>query len=260
MKHQMMPEDIRPRSPRRVALTYADLDPSQKDALKAMYRGCLIKAGVPARYIDKANASSLRSNGIDREKRVDYQEILDFSLHGGLEEDGNFKSSLYLYGDYGTGKTHAATVVFKQAVWACVQEYFLRQQEENLEGRQLPPFREKFFWRPMPEMLVEIQASQRPGADIPYDRLLSMYKSAKVLMIDDAGNQQRMEETAHKRELFHEIINSRYNSVLPTYLTSNFSLGKFQELYGRQVTDRLLEICVVLPLRGESWRSDKMAA
>lgn len=58
----------------------------------------------------------------------------------------------------------------------------------------------------------------------------------QLLILDDVGSTGVRE---WREEVLFDLIDSRYNSMLPTVITSNFTKADFKKLYHPRVCDRL---------------------
>lgn len=58
----------------------------------------------------------------------------------------------------------------------------------------------------------------------------------QLLILDDVGSTGLRE---WREEVLFDLIDARYNSMLPTVITSNFTQAEFKKLYHPRVCDRL---------------------
>ena len=63
------------------------------------------------------------------------------------------------------------------------------------------------------------------------------YRVAMALVLDDAGENETVEESAH----IAELLRHRYDERLPTVVTTNLSSGAFVERYGDRIASRIAE-------------------
>ncbi len=111
---------------------------------------------------------------------------------------------LVLAGASGCGKTHIAAAVANR----CIE-------------RGLPA-----LFVVVPDLLDHLRAAYRPDSEISYDELFEQVRSAPVLVLDDLGTQSA---TPWAQEKLFQIINHRYNARLPTVVTTNTALRKFDD-------------------------------
>jgi DNA replication protein DnaC len=117
-----------------------------------------------------------------------------------------WKTNLFLCGKSGTGKTHLAMCLAKDGA----------------------------VYRRLPDIFREARSS--------FDNLkterdfLNRYGSVKLLVIDEIGRQKH---SPFERNLFFEIIDKRWNNILPTTLITNLNEKEFSQEYGTAIVDRL---------------------
>lgn len=69
-----------------------------------------------------------------------------------------------------------------------------------------------------------------------YLRHLALLVDDPLIMIDDIGSQGVNE---WRSEVMFDLIDQRYNSMLPTILTSNFTKRQFEEKYHPRMASRI---------------------
>lgn len=76
----------------------------------------------------------------------------------------------------------------------------------------------------------------------------------QFIMLDDVGSTGLRE---WREEVFFDFLDTRYNSMLPTVITSNFSVAEFKQCYHPRICDRLFatENIVIEIKDAESLRS-----
>jgi DNA replication protein DnaC len=111
---------------------------------------------------------------------------------------------LVLSGASGCGKTHIAAAVANRCL-----------------GRGTPA-----LFVVVPDLLDHLRAAYKPDADVGYDQLFEQVRSAPVLILDDLGTQSA---TPWAQEKLFQIINHRFNTRLPTVITTNTPLNKFDD-------------------------------
>jgi len=75
-------------------------------------------------------------------------------------------------------------------------------------------------------------------SDMSEDELLRLYTSRDLLIIDEVGLQYGTD--AEKIILF-DILNTRYERMLPTILLSNLTPAQISDAIGERLTDRMVE-------------------
>jgi DNA replication protein DnaC len=116
------------------------------------------------------------------------------------EPDGWF----VLVGASGCGKTHIAAAVANRCLERGAPALFVV----------------------VPDLLDHLRAAYKPDADIGYDQLFEQVRNAPVLIFDDLGTQSA---TPWAQEKLFQIINHRFNARLPTVVTTNTPLNKFDD-------------------------------
>lgn len=106
---------------------------------------------------------------------------------------------------------------------------------------------------------AELYESQRERAAAPRghqtENKVARARDAGLLVLDDVGTTE--EVRAWQRDVFEQIICSRYDGDRPILLTSNLALPELADVYGERVGSRLTEMCgrSQEALVGMDWRS-----
>lgn len=119
-----------------------------------------------------------------------------------------WKKNLFLTGNNGTGKTHLAMCLAKDGA----------------------------TYRRLPDIFREIRSDFESETET-----LDYYGDRKLLIIDEVGRQKFSD---FEINLFFEIIDRRWNNVLPTTIITNLSPQEFAEIYGTAILDRLRSVVV----------------
>jgi DNA replication protein DnaC len=97
----------------------------------------------------------------------------------------------------------------------------------------------------VPDLLDHLRSAYAPDSQVTYDELFEAVRSSPLLILDDFGTQSA---TPWAMEKLFQLFNSRYNSRLPTVVTTNRSLEDFDERLRVRLTDPdLTRICHVQP-------------
>ncbi|MCR4433667.1 MAG: ATP-binding protein, partial [Caldiserica bacterium] len=75
--------------------------------------------------------------------------------------------------------------------------------------------------------------------------------SADLLVLDDLGAEK---PTDWAREKIYELVNSRYESLLPLIATTNLNLNSLEDFLGERTFGRLIEMCLPVEVGGEDRR------
>ena len=138
-------------------------------------------------------------------------------------------TGLYLYGPQGSGKTRAAMAVATELVRL---------------GKTVAV-----------EIVPNLLDSMRSRSSEDRDRTEKLSKSS-VLVLDDLGKEN---PTPYACERLFQIINDRYNAMLPIIATSNYSRGTIAARLsegdtGRSIASRLAETTESVFFDGKDWR------
>lgn len=142
--------------------------------------------------------------------------------------------NLFLYGSYGTGKSHLA-----KSITDVVME----------KGHSC-------LFISLPTLLTQLKSSYKNNAELSEFEILQVIANVRLLVLDDVGAEQQpdmdeREKAKAKRRLF-EIFDSRAGKH--TVITMNLSPQEFYDVYGERDASRVLEgsHCEYVP--GENYR------
>ena len=111
---------------------------------------------------------------------------------------------LVLTGPSGSGKTYLAAAVANR----CIQ----RQQTT--------------FFTMVADLLDHLRAAYAPESPMPYDELFEQVRNVPLLILDDLGVHSA---TPWAQEKLFQVINHRYNNLLPTVVTVRGPLHRLDE-------------------------------
>ena len=160
-------------------------------------------------------------------------------------ERGKKAQGLYLTGQVGTGKTHAA--------WATLGAW-CRATRTRPHGEESPTIE----WggasgRTAPNIiftrLTDLLDDLRPGEAAV--RTIRDCQRAALLVIDDIGAEKPSEWT---QERVYSVIDHRYANCLPLIVTSNLPPSKLADQIGERAASRLAEMCEVVAMTGTDRR------
>ena len=180
------------------------------------------KSGVPERYFNEA----LDTYKITNEMQATAAKAATNFLHA--VKCGEFKS-LVLIGSAGTGKTHLACAIIREA-----------------GGK----------YRTAPDIVEEMRRAKSFTANDTEADIIKYYGHVPLLVIDEIG---RGIASTDEKYMLYQILNARYNTRKPTVLISNFTKADFLQYIGVAAADRLVESAEVWELNGESYRRELRA-
>jgi DNA replication protein DnaC len=130
-------------------------------------------------------------------------------------------TSLFFYGNTGTGKTYKS----KQLAL----EFF------NLYSQA------SGYFTTYIDLINEYKFSLGKSA-LEGRKKIKEYKECFLLIIDDLGTEKVTEFSC---QTFFEILNYRVENFLPTIITSNLSLDELKTKYGERITRRIQDYCTL---------------
>ena len=180
------------------------------------------KSGVPERYFNEA----LDTYKITNEMQATAAKAATNFLHA--VKCGEFKS-LVMIGNAGTGKTHLACAIIREA-----------------GGK----------YRTAPDIVEEMRRAKSFSSNETEADIIKYYGHVPLLVIDEIG---RGIAATDEKYMLYQILNARYNTRKPTVLISNFTKADFLQYIGVAAADRLVESAEVWELNGESYRRELRA-
>ena len=177
----------------------------------------LEKAGIPPKYFDCSFETFNPTNDINHCYRICKEYIAEPSCN------------LFLYGGYGTGKTHLAVAVARELL---------------LKGKIV-------LFTSVPHLLFEIRKTFRQGSDDMEAFYIDKYSSCPFLILDDFGLEKN---TEWARQTLDYIIYVRDNHLRPTVITSNLSLDEISERMHGRVSSRLAGMGKIVLFNSKDYR------
>lgn len=146
------------------------------------------------------------------------------------EDRKNAGEGLIFCGIPGTGKTHLAVSI-------------AREIAEDLQ--------ESVFITTAARIIRAFRRTWSGNSEFSELDVLAKYCDPDLLIIDEIGVQYG---TDSERNILFEVINDRYEYLLPTILVSNLPLNELEEMLGERVVDRLLQGGTVLTFNWPTYR------
>nr|DAF12915.1 MAG TPA: Replicative helicase [Caudoviricetes sp.] len=149
-------------------------------------------------------------------------------------------SGVFFYGAKGTGKTKLAAII------------------ANERARAGSPV----LFASVPDLMADIRSSFRDGTTL---EAVQAVKNTPFLVLDDLGAEKMTEWVGE--QLFC-IVNHRYNEMLPTVVTSNYSPTRIiahmatvdgkgnviDDMQGQRIMSRIYGMCERVEIKGADWR------
>jgi DNA replication protein DnaC len=119
---------------------------------------------------------------------------------------------LLLLGGYGCGKTHLAAAIANEVLERGAEVVFTT----------------------VPDLLDHLRTTYSPTAEVRYDELFERVRNVGVLILDDLGAES---PTPWAQEKLYQLLNHRYNNQLPTVITTNLALERFEPRIRSRIVD-----------------------
>ena len=214
--------DLRNMTPEEIAEHDAEIERRERQQAAQEKIERYQKSGVPERYFKE----SLDTYQITNEMQATAAKAATNFLHA--VKCGEFKS-LVMLGNAGTGKTHLACAIIREA-----------------GGK----------YRTAPDIVEEMRRAKSFTANDTEADIIDYYAHVSLLVIDEIG---RGIAATDEKYMLYQILNARYNTRKPTVLISNFTKADFLQYIGVAAADRLVESAEILEMNGESYRRELRA-
>lgn len=158
------------------------------------------------------------------------QKSLDQAFYAAQQFAEEPEGWLVFMGTFGTGKTHLA---------ASIGHYRAAMGDEPV-------------FTVVPDLLDHLRATFSPSSTVSYDSIFNQVRNANLLILDDLGTQTA---TPWAREKLFQILNSRYESRLPTVITTSATLEEIDpRLRSRMMDERVCRVqkIVVPPFQAKN--------
>ena len=140
---------------------------------------------------------------------------------------------LVFQGTNGCGKTHLATAIANYNLKAARPVYVVI----------------------IPDFLDHLRSTYSPDSKITYDDFFERVKGAPLLILDDFGEHS---STSWAQEKLYQLINYRYNTRLPTVITTCCALDDIETRISSRMADHKLS--TVFNIVAPDYRSDRPPA
>lgn len=153
---------------------------------------------------------------------------------GGDARDAWSKSSWYLWGAFGSGKTGLA----------------VGHAHERLISNA-----SSILFRSVPDLLTELRSTYNRSDGPSENEVLDKYASVGVLILDDLGA-EHISGSGWLEDRLYQIIGQRHRDELPIVFTSNLSIQEVGQRIGERIAWRIVEMCGdnIVNVRGANQR------
>ena len=165
---------------------------------------------------------------------IEQQDNMDAAYRLAFDFAKNPEGWLVFMGETGCGKTHlaAAIVNFRYEI-----------------GKPA-------MFVVVPDFLDHLRSAFSPDSKISYDQFFESVKTAPLLVLDDFGEQST---NPWVKEKLFQLINYRYNSRLPTVITTRLSLDEIMAEVDGSISSRLVDrkVSVTFAIIAPDFRTDR---
>ncbi|HUT66921.1 MAG TPA: ATP-binding protein [Dehalococcoidales bacterium] len=179
-----------------------------------------------------------KMNFINYKRRTDLsleqQDNMDEAYRNAFDFAKNPDGWLVLMGLTGCGKTHLAAAIVNYRYEIGKPALFVV----------------------VPDFLDHLRSTFSPESRVSYDQLFESVKTAPLLVLDDFGEQSTNPWVTEK---LYQLINYRYNSRLPTVITTRYSLDEIMEEVDSSISSRLMDrqISVTFNINVPDYRNER---
>ncbi len=153
---------------------------------------------------------------------ADEQKSLDNAFFAAQQFAERPDGWLVLMGTYGTGKTHLAAAI----------------------GHYRAALGDDPIFAVVPDLLDHLRATFSPTSAVSYDNVFSQVRSTHLLILDDLGTQNA---TPWAREKLFQVLNYRYETRLPTVITTSSSLEEIDpRIRSRMLDERVCRLYKII--------------
>lgn len=150
-----------------------------------------------------------------------YLKCLAYAEHYNDDE----RNCLLIVGNFGSGKTHLAASI-----------------SNKLMDDGTPVLFDTFSGH-----LNKLKAEFNGGKSVYLDKM----KKVDMLVLDDVGKEKQSEWS---KSIMFDVINHRYEHLLPMVITTNLRNKELEEYLGGAVWSRLCEMCMGVRTVGKDYR------
>jgi DNA replication protein DnaC len=165
---------------------------------------------------------------------AEQQDNMDAAYRLAFDFAKNPEGWLVFMGETGCGKTHLAAAIVNHRYEIGKPALFVV----------------------VPDFLDHLRSAFSPDSKVSYDELFESVKTAPLLVLDDFGEHSA---TPWAKEKLYQLINYRYNSRLPTVITTRYSLDEIMDKFDPSISSRLVDrnISVTFAIIAPDYRNER---
>jgi DNA replication protein DnaC len=153
---------------------------------------------------------------------ADEQNSLDSAFFAAQQFAEHPDGWLVFMGTYGTGKTHLAAAI----------------------GHFRAAMGDEPIFAVVPDLLDHLRATFSPTSSASYDSVFAQVRTARLLVLDDLGTQSA---TPWAREKLYQVLNYRYETRLPTVITTSSTLDEIDpRIRSRMLDERVCHVFKII--------------
>lgn len=152
-----------------------------------------------------------------------------------------------LRGPNGVGKTHLAAAISNEFATVLLNTSLDEVGKTHLAA-VISNAQTKFdvmfdvMFVVVPDFLDYLRAAFNPQSPVPYDRRFDELKNSRLLVLDDLGTESA---TPWAKEKLFQLLNYRYNAVLPTIITTSATDEKIDPWLRTRMADTLCQVWTI---------------
>jgi len=165
---------------------------------------------------------------------MEQQDNMDAAYRLAFDFAKNPEGWLVFMGETGCGKTHLAAAIVNYRYEVGKPALFVV----------------------VPDLLDHLRSAFNPESKVSYDELFESVKTAPLLVLDDFGEQST---NPWVKEKLYQLINFRYNSRLPTVITTRLSLDEIMSEVDSSISSRLVDrkVSVTFAIIAPDYRTER---
>lgn len=165
------------------------------------------------------------------ELNANLQENLHKIINACKEYANEPQGWLVLQGESGCGKTHLA---------AAIANHQLEKTQNKFEADQILS---QIIFVEVPELMDYLRASFSPQSNKSYDQRFDEIKKVSMLVLDHFGIESA---SPWVKEKLFQLLNYRYNTLLPTVITTTYNLDEIEPwLRTRMLDKEKCKYCII---------------